>query len=78
MTVLTPGVGQQNLGFFETFCQNNAFAVRLFAGEAEAMAWLTRQFQRTQGLPLPGGPDGGHISLAPRAGNGAAVEEWEP
>lgn len=40
MAVLTAGVGQQNLEFFETVCQNNGYAVRLFAEEPEARAWL--------------------------------------
>lgn len=42
MAVLVAGVGAQNLGFFETVCQNNGFSVRVFAGEAEARTWLTR------------------------------------
>lgn len=41
MAVLTANVGQQNLDFFETVCQNNGFAARRFSEEAPAREWLT-------------------------------------
>lgn len=40
MAVLIAGVGRETLEFFETVCQNNGYAVRVFAGEPEARAWL--------------------------------------